>query len=60
MKYLYVFILRFVLSVVLAAVISRLFWGWLPLGRVLGFAAILLVLAYLFEYTREKDKSGQR
>jgi hypothetical protein len=54
-----IFLIRLVVSVVLAFLISRLFFQGTSLVKILGLAAIMLILAYLFEYTRRKDRKGQ-
>ena len=54
-----VFLIRLVVSVILAFLISRLFFQGASIVKILGFAAIMLVLAYLFEFTRRKDRKGQ-
>jgi hypothetical protein len=54
-----IFLIRLVVSVVLAFLISRLFFQGASLVKILGLAAIMLILAYLFEYTRRKDRKGQ-
>jgi hypothetical protein len=58
MRGLYVFLMRAVLAAVFAFVIGRIFFpGASPL-RVAALAAALLALAYLFEYTKRKDRGG--
>ena len=54
----YIFAIRFVLSVMFAALISRFFFQKMPVIKVFGLAAILLGLAYIFEYLRTRDKGG--
>ena len=51
-----VFFLRLILSLLLAFLIGRFFFPGASVVKLLGFAAILLTLAYLFEYTRKKEK----
>jgi len=54
----YLFVVRSALAAVFAFVISRIFFpGASPL-RVTALAAAMLVLAYLFEYTKRKDRGG--
>jgi hypothetical protein len=53
------FIIRLVVSVILAFLIGRLFFQGASMVKILGFAAIMLMLAYLFEFTRRKEKKGQ-
>ena len=54
-----IFLIRLVVSVILAFLISRLFFQSASMVKILGFAAIMLILAYLFEFTRRKDRKGQ-
>jgi hypothetical protein len=54
-----VFFLRLILAVLLAFLISRFFFPGASLVKILGFSAVLLALAYLFEYTRKKGKGGK-
>jgi hypothetical protein len=58
MRGLSLFLVRSVLAAVFAFVICRIFFpGASPL-RVTALAAALLVLAYLFEYAKRKDRGG--
>ena len=52
----YILILRLVLSMVLAFLICRLFFPGTSMIRVLGLAVIMLILSYLFENVRKKEK----
>ena len=54
-----IFLIRLVVSVILAFLISRLFFQGASMVKILGFAAIMLILAYLFEFTRRKDRKEQ-
>ncbi|MGD8228235.1 MAG: hypothetical protein PVH82_03495 [Desulfobacteraceae bacterium] len=54
-----IFLIRLVVSLMLAFLISRLFFQGASVLKILGFAAIMLILAYLFEFTRRKDRKGQ-
>jgi uncharacterized membrane protein YuzA (DUF378 family) len=54
-----VFIIRLVVSIILAFLIGRLFFQGASVYKILGLAAIMLVLAYLFQFTRRKDREGQ-
>lgn len=54
-----VLLLRLILAVLLAFLIGRFFFPGASIFKISGFAAIMLVLAYLFEYTRKKDKGGK-
>jgi hypothetical protein len=54
MRKLYILLMRMVLAVLLAYFIVRIFFEGASALRVIGLAAIMLLLAYLFEYTRRK------
>jgi len=56
MKSLYVFMIRLVLSVLLAFFISHFFFQGKTMLGVLSLAGIMLALAYLFQHTRKRDK----
>ena len=56
MKYLYTFLLRLVLSIILAYIISIFFFKGLHPLRTSLLAAVMLVLAYLFEYTKKRNR----
>jgi hypothetical protein len=43
----------------LAFLISRIFFQGASIYKILGLAVIMFVLAYLFEYTKRKDKNEQ-
>ncbi len=51
-----IFAIRFFLSVVFAFLVSRFFFENIAVIKIIGLALILLGLAYLFEYTRKRDK----
>jgi len=53
---LYTFFIRIILSIGLAFIIIRFFFQSTSAVKILGLAAIMFALAYLFEYTRRKDK----
>lgn len=53
-----IFVLRLILSVLFAFLVSRFFFQKLAVIKVFGLALILLGLAYLFEYLRKRDKGG--
>ncbi|UCF83921.1 MAG: hypothetical protein JSV50_22655 [Desulfobacteraceae bacterium] len=53
-----IFVLRLILSVLFAFLVSRFFFQKLAVIKVFGLALILLGLAYLFEYLRKRDKEG--
>lgn len=54
-----VFLIRLVVSIILAFLIGRLFFQGASMYKIFGLAAIMLVLAYLFQFTRRKDREGQ-
>ena len=54
-----IFVVRLVVSVILAFLISRIFFQSASMPKILGLAAIMLILAYLFEFTRRKERNGQ-
>lgn len=53
-----VFLLRLLLSIVLSILFARLFFGTLSVVRVGALAAALLGFAYLFEYTKKRDRGN--
>ncbi len=52
----YTFLIRLALSVGLAVLLTRLFFGSASPVRVGGLALALLGFAYLFEYTKRRDR----
>ena len=54
-----IFLIRLVVSIIVAFLISRLFFQGASMVMILGLAAVMLILAYLFEFTKRKDKKGQ-
>ncbi len=54
----YIFIMRMVLGAVLAVVIARMFYPDKPIVYVAGLGAFLVLLAYSFEYIRNKKKDN--
>ena len=51
-----ILLLRVILSVGMAFLLARIFFQGMPLIKVLGLAAVMFALAYLFEYTKRKDR----
>ena len=51
-------LLRVFLSVIMAFILTRIFFQGASIIKTLMLALILLIFAYLFEYTRKKDKGG--
>ena len=58
MRSFFVFFVRLILSVFLAFIIGRIFFENISLAKLTGLAVIMLTLAYLFEYTRKRDRGG--
>ena len=56
MRYIYILVLRILLSLIMASLISLLFFNGIGLYKTSLLAGIMFVLAYLFEYTRNRDK----
>ena len=54
-----IFLIRLVVSIIVAFLISRLFFQGASMVKILGLAAVMLILAYLFEFTKRKDRKGQ-
>ena len=54
-----VLIIRVILSVLLAVLISRIFFESQDVYKVAGLAAALLGFAYLFEYTKKRDRENK-
>ena len=54
----YVFILRLLVAVIVALIISRMFFGATPISKVVGLTLILLGFAYLFQYIKKRDRGG--
>ena len=55
-----IFMIRLVLGLVLALLISGFFLEGASVAKVTGLAAILVGLAYLFEHARKRDKGGEK
>ena len=53
-----IFFLRLILSIILAAVVVYFFFDASSAMRVGGLALGFLGFAYLFEYTKKRDKGG--
>ena len=52
-----IFLIRAVVGLAFAAIITRMFHGSIDPGYVLGLAAILVGLAYFAEYLRKRKKN---
>jgi len=48
-------VIRLVLSVVFAFLVTRLFFQNIPMIKVLGLALVLFCLAYVFEFLRRQN-----
>jgi len=51
-----VFFLRLILSVLIAVLISRMYFKEITLFKVMGLTAVLFGFAYLFQYTKKQHK----
>ncbi|MFC1822499.1 hypothetical protein ACFL9T_07310 [Thermodesulfobacteriota bacterium] len=54
------FIIRLVVSLIIAFFIGHFFFQGFSLLKILGLAGAMLVLAYLFEFTRKRDEGDLR
>lgn len=57
MNQLTIFIIRAVVGLAFAAIVTRMFYGRINPIYVVGFAVILVGLAYFAEYLRKRKKS---
>jgi hypothetical protein len=55
MKYLYILLFRLAISFIIVSIISFFFFKGIQLFKTSLLALIMIVLAYLFEYTRKRD-----
>lgn len=53
-----ILILRLIISIIVAVIISRFFFSDASIYKIFGFALILMGFAYLFEYTKKRDAGG--
>jgi hypothetical protein len=51
-----VILIRAALAITIAVLVMRLFFPESGTGRTLGLAAVLFGLAYVFEYTKRRDR----
>jgi len=51
-----IFFIRLILSIMLAFIICRFFFQGTPIIYIMGLAVVMLGLAYLFEYTKKRNK----
>lgn len=54
-----VFVIRLLLSSLLAVVIGRFFFDPMTAPKVAGLTLVMLALAYIFEYFRQRDEGGK-
>ena len=59
MKQFYIFLMRLMLAVVMASIISLFFFNGIHLLKTSLLAGVMLLLAYLFEYTKKRDAGGE-
>lgn len=59
-KFFRILALRLILSIVMASALSLLFFRTIQPFKTSLLAAIMLVLAYLFEYTKKRDKKEKK
>jgi len=52
-----IFVIRAVVGLAFAAIITRMFYGRINPGYVVGLAVIMVGLAYFVEYLRKRKKS---
>ncbi|MGD2098977.1 MAG: hypothetical protein PVG35_15475 [Desulfobacterales bacterium] len=57
MNQLTIFIIRAIVGLAVAAILSRIFFGSLNPAYVVGLAIIMVGLAYFAEYLRKRKKS---
>ena len=53
-----VLLLRLLLSMGLALLLGHMFFQGLSLIKTVALAGVMFALAYLFEYTKKKDRGG--
>ena len=58
MRSFHVFLLRLLISIIIASAISVLFFKGIQLFKTSLLIMIMLALAYLFEYTKKRDSKG--
>ena len=54
-----VFLVRIILAIMLAFVIGRFFFDEITVIKVGLLAGVMLVFAYLFEYTKKRDRGNK-
>jgi len=58
MRSLEVLAIRLILSIIFAFIVYLFFFRGAPILNIFGLALIMLGLAYLFEYLRQRGKGG--
>ena len=53
-----IFVIRLCLAILLAILITRVFFHSTPPLRVAALAAAMLGLAYIFQYAKKRNKGG--
>ena len=53
-----ILVLRFIIAIIVAIIISRFFFPDASIYKIVAFAIILMGFAYLFEYTKKRDIGG--
>jgi uncharacterized membrane protein YcaP (DUF421 family) len=53
-----IFLLRLLISIIIASAISVFFFKGIQLFKTSLLILVMLALAYLFEYSKKKDKKG--
>ncbi len=56
MSQLSIFVIRAVVGLAFAAIVTRMFYGRISSGYVVGLAVIMVGLAYFAEYLRKRKK----
>lgn len=56
MRALFIFVMRFFLSIMFSLLVCRIFFQRMPMIKVFGLAIIMLGLAYVLEYFRRRAK----
>jgi hypothetical protein len=60
MKNFKIFIIRLIVSLFLAVIIGRFFFEGSQFVKTAALAAVMLFLAYLFEYTKKRDQGSDK
>ena len=57
MKIFYIFLFRLILSFIMASIMSMFFFNGIHAFKTSLLAAVMIILAYLFEYTKKRDRN---